>query len=244
VTAGSSAHAAAGKVRDKLLQVAAGVLDAAPEDLEIDGRDIIFRPQAGRIANKKLTLGEAAHVLAGTPGYVLPGGMEPGLEATEHVIIDRTPFAGGTAVAEVEVDVETGGVKIMNYVLAIDSGRLINPQLVDGQAVGGTAHGIGNALFEWMAFDENGQPLTTNFADYLLVGACEMPRVEVLHQESPSPLNPLGVKGVGECGVVPAAAAICSAIEDALAPFGVHIRKAPVSPPEIIALIDEARTEH
>lgn len=241
VTAGSSAHAAAGKVRDKLLQVAAGVLDAAPEDLEIDGRDIIFRPQAGRIANKKLTLGEAAHVLAGTPGYVLPGGMEPGLEATEHVIIDRTPFAGGTAVAEVEVDVETGGVKIMNYVLAIDSGRLINPQLVDGQAVGGTAHGIGNALFEWMAFDENGQPLTTNFADYLLVGACEMPRVEVLHQESPSPLNPLGVKGVGECGVVPAAAAICSAIEDALAPFGVHIRKAPVSPPEIIALIDEAR---
>jgi carbon-monoxide dehydrogenase large subunit len=166
----------------------------------------------------KVTLAEIANALAGTPGYTLPGGIGAGLEATEHVILDQTPFASGTAVAEVEVDIETGGVTILNYVLAHDCGRIINPMIVDGQAIGGTVHGIGNALFEWMGYDETGQPLTTNFADYLLVTAPEAPRIDLIHQETPSPLNPLGVKGVGECGVVPAPAAIISAIEDALTP--------------------------
>ncbi|MEE9195425.1 MAG: molybdopterin cofactor-binding domain-containing protein, partial [Alphaproteobacteria bacterium] len=181
------------------------------------------------------------HAMAGTPGYSLPGGMGPGLEATEHVILDSKAFASGTAVAEVEVDIETGGVVILNYVLAHDCGRIINPMLVDGQAIGGTAHGIGNALYEWMGYDENGQPLTTNLADYLLVTATEMPRIDLIHHCSPSPLNPLGVKGVGECGVVPAPGAIISAVEDALAPFGVHIDRAPISPPEIVALIEQGR---
>jgi carbon-monoxide dehydrogenase large subunit len=129
-------------------------------------------------------------------------------------------------------------VVILDYVLAFDSGRVINLMMAAGQALGGTAHGIGNALFERMAYDENAQPLTTNFADYLLITAPEMPRVKVITQESPSPLNPLGVKGVGECGVVPAAPAIASAIEDALAAFGVRIASAPLSPPEILALIE------
>ena len=94
-----------------------------------------------------------------------------------------------------------------------------------------------------MGFDENGQPVTTNFGEYLLVTATEMPRVEILHQESPSPLNPLGVKGVGECGVVPAPAAIASAIEDALTPFGVRIAQAPISPAQLYALIRQARSK-
>ena len=241
VTAGTSAHVAAGKVREKALQIAAHKLESPVENLEINGAEVHVKDEPGRIANVKVTLGELAHAMAGTPGYTLPGGMGPGLEATEHVILDSKAFASGTAVAEVEVDIETGGVTILNYVLAHDCGRVINPMLVEGQVLGGTAHGIGNALFEWMGYDENGQPLTTNLADYLLVSATEMPRVDLIHHCSPSPLNPLGVKGVGECGVVPAPGAIISAIEDALAPFGVHIDRTPISPPQIVALIEQGR---
>ena len=241
VVAGTSAHVAAGKVADKALQIAAHVLDAPVEDLEIDGTAIHVKDRPGRISNVRVELGALAHAMAGTPGYTLPGGMGPGLEATENVILDSKTFASGTAVVEVEVDVETGGVKILNYVLAHDCGRIINPMIVDGQAIGGTAHGIGNALYEWMGYDENGQPLTTNLADYLLVTATEMPRIDLIHHQSPAPLNPLGVKGVGECGVVPAPGAIISAVEDALAPFGVHIDRAPISPPQILALITQGR---
>ncbi len=241
VTAGTSAHLAAGNVREKVLKVAASMLECQADDLEIEGDEIHVRDQPGRIANVSVKLGEVAHAMAGTPGYVLPGGMGPGLEATEHVLLDSKAFACGTAVAEVEVDPETGGVKILNYVIAHDCGNIINPLLVDGQVLGGTAHGIGNALYERMGYDDNAQPLTTNLADYLLVGAAEMPRVKLIHRESPSPLNPLGVKGVGECGVVPAPGAIISAIDDALSPFGVHITQAPISPPEIVALIEQGR---
>ncbi len=241
VVAGTSAHAAACKVREKALQIASHMLDRPVEELEINGAEVQVKDQPGRLANEHVKLADLAHAMAGTPGYTLPGGMGPGLEATEHVILDSKTFASGTAVAEVEVDIETGGVKILNYVLAHDCGNIINPMLVDGQALGGTAHGIGNALFEWMGYDESAQPLTTNLADYLLVSATEMPRVDLIHHQSPSPLNPLGVKGVGECGVVPAPSAILSAVEDALTPFGVHIDRAPISPPEIIALIDQGR---
>jgi carbon-monoxide dehydrogenase large subunit len=108
---------------------------------------------------------------------------------------------------------------------------------VDGQILGGVAHGIGNALYEWMGFDDDGQPVTTNFGEYLLVTATEMPHIEIIHQESPSPLNPLGVKGVGECGVVPAPAAIMSAIEDALTPFNVRIAQTPIFPARLCELI-------
>ena len=107
--------------------------------------------------------------------------------------------------------------------------------IVEGQIVGGVVHGIGNALFERMAYDENAQPLTTNFGEYLLPTATELPKIEVLTHISPSPLNPLGVKGVGECGVIPAAAAIMSAVENALQPFGVQMTETPLFPERIIA---------
>jgi carbon-monoxide dehydrogenase large subunit len=239
VTAGSSAHVAAGKVRDKAIRIAAHMLESAEQDLEIVGDAIRVRG----VPDMAVTLGQVANAVAGTPGYTLPGGIEPGLEATEHLVLDSMAFASGTAVAEVEVDAETGEVKILNYVLAHDSGTIINPMMVDGQAMGGAAHGIGNALFEWMGYDEGGQPLTTTLAEYLLVTAPEMPPVALIHHESPSPLNPIGVKGVGECGVVPAPAAIVSAIEDALAPFGVHITRTPISPPQIVALIEGDGTD-
>ncbi|HKA41504.1 MAG TPA: xanthine dehydrogenase family protein molybdopterin-binding subunit [Burkholderiales bacterium] len=233
VTAGSSAHLAAMKVRRKAIKVAAILLKAAEQDLEIVGSEIRVKgaPQIS------IGLGRVAHTVAGTPGYALPGEVEPGMEATEYFVVDDMAYANGSAVAEVEVDVETGAVRIRRYVLAHDCGRIIHPAIVDGQILGGVAHGVGNALYEWMGFDETGQPATTNFGEYLLVTATEMPPVEIIHQESPSPLNPLGVKGVGECGVVPAPAAIISAIEDALTPFKVRLAQTPIFPAQLCALI-------
>jgi carbon-monoxide dehydrogenase large subunit len=122
-----------------------------------------------------------------------------------------------------------------------DAGRLINPMIVDGQVHGGVAHGIGNAIFEWMGYDETGQPITTTFADYLLPTAADVPKLQTLYKESPSPHNPLGVKGVGEVGVIPAAAAIISAVEDALSPFGVRISQMPITPSRLAELIARAR---
>jgi aerobic carbon-monoxide dehydrogenase large subunit len=236
VLAGSSAHAAAAKVRDKALSVAGILLEAAPQDLEIVGGDISVKgaPQM------KVRLADAARASMGTAGFRLPGGIAPGLEASENFIIDEMAYANGTAVAEVEVDIETGGVECRNLVLMHDCGRILHPQIVDGQVLGGVAHGIGNALFEWMGFDAEAQPVTTNLGEYLLIGATSMPHVELMHQETLSPLNPLGIKGVGECGVLPTPAAIVSAVEDALTPFGVHIAQMPIRPHEIVALIRAA----
>lgn len=234
VTAGSSAHVAAQKVRAKALKVASAMLGIPEDDLDIEGSEIRVKSTSLHKTNRRLTLGEIAHSVAGTPGYSLPGGVEPGMEATEHVVIDSETFANGTVVAEVEVDIDTGGVEILNYVLQHDCGILINPMIVEGQLIGATAHGLGNTLFEMMGYDEMAQPLTTNYADYLMITAPEMPRIKLAHHQSPSPLNPLGVKGVGECGVIPVPAAVISAIEDALSDFNVHLNHAPISPYEIV----------
>ena len=131
-------------------------------------------------------------------------------------------------------------MRIQRYVALQDSGRLVNPLIVEGQVHGGVVHGIGNALFERMRFDEQAQPITTTFADYLLPTSTDVPTIEVLLHESPSPFNPLGAKGVGEGGTVPVAAAVISAIEDAL---GVHIAEAPVSPMRIAELLAQ-RSNH
>ena len=125
--------------------------------------------------------------------------------------------------------------------VAHDCGRLINPLLVDGQIRGGVVHGIGNALFERMLFDNEAQPLNTTYADYLLPVSTDMPDIEIVHIECPSPLNPIGVKGAGEGGTIPAAACVISAIEDALAPFGVTIAEHPISPQRIVELIEAAK---
>ena len=240
VVAGSSAHAAARKVRDKALLVASHLLELPVEELEIVGAEIRAKGADERRRNLWIALADVANAVAGTPGYSLPSGVEPGLEATERLLFDAMPYVNGTAVAEVEVDPHTGGVEILSYIMTHDCGRMINPMIVNGQVIGGAVHGIGNALFEWMQYDESAQPLTTNYADYLLVTATELPRIEVVHTETLSPLNDLGVKGVGECGVIPAAAVLASAIEDALTPFDVRIARAPITPPDILALIQQS----
>jgi carbon-monoxide dehydrogenase large subunit len=237
VTAGSAVHLAATAVREKVLAVAAHLLETGVEDLELrDGRvEVIGAPGSG------MTLREVAEAVSGVPGYSMPGKFDPGLESMQSFLPDALTYGMGCHAVEVEVDVETGGVRILRYVVVNDSGRLINPMIVEGQLVGGTVHGIGNALFEWMGYDEGAQPLTTTFADYLLVSATELPRIEVHFLECPSPLNPLGVKGVGESGCVPAAGAIVAAVEDALSPFGVTIGEYPVTPARLFALIAAAR---
>jgi carbon-monoxide dehydrogenase large subunit len=140
-------------------------------------------------------------------------------------------------VVEVEVDPEIGRVDIRRVIFAHDCGRMINPKIVDGQVIGGIVHGIGNTLFEWMRYGADGQPLTTTLADYMLPTATEIPPIDLLHLSSPTPLNPLGIKGVGEAGVIPMSAAIVAAIEDALSPFRVHLSGSPITPNNLLAAI-------
>ena len=146
----------------------------------------------------------------------------------------------GAEVELFEVDPQTGGVTLLNYVIVNDCGRVINPMTAEGQLHGGVVHGIGNSLFEWMGYDNNAQPLTTNFADYLLPSAPEIPPIDVRLVEYPSTKNPLGVKGIGESGTVPAAPAMISGIEDALSSYGVRIDEAPISPARLFQLIQAA----
>ena len=238
VTAGSSVKIAAQAVAAKAKKLASHMLEAAEEDLEIvDGAvRVVGAPQLA------VKLGELARVLKGAPGYAFPKDIDPGLQADATFRVDQLAYSNACHVVEVEVDIETGGVRILRYLAIQDSGRRVNPLIVEGQVHGGIAHGIGNAVLEWMGYDAAGQPVTTTFADYLLPTATEVPAFETLYKESPSPHNPLGVKGVGEVGVIPATAAIISAIEDALSPFGVHIAQAPVAPAKLIELIAKGAT--
>lgn len=237
VTAGSAVFEAGQIVRRKILEAASHMLEAAPEDLQLrDGRvEVVGVPGSG------VALAEVARALQGLPGYSLPGGLPPGLEATSTFSPPAMAYSNGTHLAEVEADPETGKVRILRYVVVHDCGRVINPAIVDGQIVGGVVHGIGQALLELMRFDETGQPLTVQYGDYHLPTAKDAPRIEIAHLESPSPLNPLGVKGAGEGGTIPAAAVIASAIEDALRPFGVRIAEVPITPMRLFDLVARAR---
>jgi aerobic carbon-monoxide dehydrogenase large subunit len=238
VTAGSSVTVAAAAVAAKARKLASHMLEAAEEDLELADGEVRVAG-APQLAVK---LSDLARVLKGAPGYPFPKDIEPGLESSATFRIDQLAYSNACHVVEVEVDIETGAVRIVRYIAIQDAGRLINPMIVEGQVHGGIAHGIGNAIFEWMGYDEAGQPVTTTFADYLLPTAKDMPNLRTLYKESPSPHNPLGVKGVGEVGVIPAAAAIISAIEDALSPFDVRIAQMPIMPRKLAELIGRART--
>jgi carbon-monoxide dehydrogenase large subunit len=235
VTAGSSVLLAARAVAAKAKKLASHVLEAAEHDLELANGEVrvVGAPQLA------VGLGELARILKGAPGYGFPEDLDPGLEATVNWRTDALAYANACHVAEVEVDIETGGVKLRRYFALQDSGILINPMMVDGQVHGGVAHGIGNAILEWMGYDGDAQPVTTTFADYLLPSATELPPIVTLYEQTPSPLNPLGAKGAGEVGTIPAAAAVIAAIEDALQPFGVHIAQTPIAPQQLVALIAE-----
>jgi carbon-monoxide dehydrogenase large subunit len=236
VNAGCSAMLAGEHVRRQAVALAARTLGVAESEIDVeDGR------ATARGGNRPvLTFGELARLAQGMPGFSLAPGQAPGLEHTAYFTPSQASYCNGTHVAEVEVDPATGGVTILNYVVAHDSGDIINPMIVDGQVQGGVAHGIGNALFEFMKYDAAAQPLTTTFADYLLPSAPDVPSCLIEHVETPNPLNPLGVKGAGEGGTIPAPATIIAAIEDALSRFGVRFAEMPLTPDRIVAALQAA----
>ncbi len=236
VNASTAIFTAANEVRDKALKLAAEVLEASIEDLVVEDGVI----SVAGVPDVNTTYGALAKQLAPLVAGKVPDGFSPSLEATSYQSPEGMPTASGSNVAEVEVDIGTGEVRLLAYSVGHDCGRIINPKMVDGQIVGGVVHGIGNALFERMHYDGSGQPLNTNYGEYLLPLASEMPRIAIAHQETPSPFNPLGVKGAGEGGTIPAASAIVAAIENALEPFGVVIDSYPVSPEELCGLVDAA----
>ena len=191
VNAGNAAHNAAQSVAAKAIQTAAVLLKLAPEDLElVDGR-----VRGKGMQGVELSLAQIAHALSGVPGMALPANMAPGLAASCDFQPEAMTYTSGTHVCEAEVDIGSGQVTLNRYVVVHDCGRMINPLMVEGQVLGAVAHGIGATLYEWMRYDSNGQPLTASFADYLLPTSDVVPAIEIHHMESPSPFNPLGVKG-------------------------------------------------
>jgi carbon-monoxide dehydrogenase large subunit len=234
VNVGPSAYEAANAVKDKAIKLASETLEAAEQDLELSSGKV----QVKGVEDLSVSLGDLARTLSPKAGGKVPSGFIPSLEATSYTGSNGSPFASGTNVAEVEVDILTGNVKLINYSVAHDCGTIINPKIVDGQIIGGVVHGIGNALFERMIYSEGGQPLTNTYADYLLPLATEMPNIEIVHEESASPLNVLGIKGAGEGGTIPATAAVVAAVENALEEFNVEIDYYPINPQYLTELID------
>ena len=236
VVGGNAALGAAQAVRARALELASEELEAAPEDLVL-AEGAVHVKGAPQMA---VTL--AALALAANPINTLAPGTAPGLRAADYYRSPDGAFASGVHGVVVAVDVATGMVEIETYVVVHDCGVMINPAIVDGQILGGTAQGIGGAFYEKLRFDEAGQPLVTTFMDYLIPTAMEIPPIEIHHMESRSSLNPLGVKGVGEGGAIPAAAAFCGAVEDALEPFGATVRAHPLDPPTVLAMIEGRET--
>ena len=162
-----------------------------------------------------------------------PAGIDATLEETYYYEPPTVTWSYATHAAIVEVDVETGGVTIEKYAIAHDCGVMVNPMLVDGQVCGGAAQGLGGALLEEFTYDKQGQLLNTTFADYMVPTACDIPHMDLMHQVSPSPLNPLGVKGLGEGGAIAPPAVIANAVSDALAEFKAEFNATPVKPQQI-----------
>jgi carbon-monoxide dehydrogenase large subunit len=232
--AGSAIRDAAAIVRDKAVRVAADLLEVSPSDVVLsEGMASV----AGAGA-RSVSLREVARACA--PQHALSAGREPGLEAEAHFRPETVTYANGLHAAIVRVDAETGVVSILKYVVVHDCGRVVNPLLADGQIRGGVAQGIGGALYEELVYGNDGQLLSSSLLDYAVPRAAEIPSIELDHLESPSPRNPLGVKGLGEGGAIPGPAVLANAIEDALQPFGVVIDQAPMTPARLHALLKAA----
>ncbi len=236
VVAGNAINEAAKNVRQKILKLASDQLEAAEEDLEIvDGQ-----VRVKGVPQRTISLGQLAQDANPLRGAVKPG-TEPGLEASNYFGPERGATASGVHAMIVEVDPETLDVKVLRYVVVHDCGNVINPLILDGQVQGGVAQGLGNAFYEQLVFDENGQLLNASFMDFLLPTAENVPRVDVGHEVTPSPLNPLGIKGAGEAGAIPVAPLFAQAVEDALDLSDFEIREIPLNPSRLWELIREVK---
>jgi aerobic carbon-monoxide dehydrogenase large subunit len=236
VTLSAAIHGASERLRAKVFAIGANLLECAAGDLELrkGGVGILGVPGA------EVSL--AAVAQAARPGWDhgRPQGVEAGLEETYYYEPPTVTWTYAVHVALVEVDIELGRVSIEKYVVAHDCGVVVNPMLVEGQIVGGAAQGIGGALLEELKYDSEGQLLAGSLADYIMPTACEIPSMHLIHQHSPSPLNPLGVKGVGEGGAIAPPAAIANAVCDALRPFKVELNRLPLKPERIREAIRSA----
>jgi carbon-monoxide dehydrogenase large subunit len=233
---GESAARSAVKVADKAKRIVAHLLEAAPDDIELSGGKFQVRGSP----DKGMTLAEVSGA-----AYIpenLPEGMEPGLEETTFYDPENFVFPFGAHACVVEVDTETGKVVVKRYVCVDDCGPAINPMLIDGQVHGGVVHAIGQALYEQVHYDADGQLVTSTFVDYALPSAAEVPSFETDRTVTPSPVNSLGVKGVGEAGTIAASPAVVNAVLDALRPLGVSFIDMPMTPMRVWGAIEEARS--
>jgi len=237
VVAANAIHAAAKSVRAKVLKLASKVLETPEEQLElVDGLvRVADTPQ------KSIGLGELAVLANPLRGAVEPG-TEPGLESTDYYGPQYGATANGSHAMIMEVDPETMMVDIKRYVAVEDCGTMLNPLIVAGQVHGGVALGIGNSYYEQLIYDDNGQLLNASLADYLIPTASEIPRMEIGHEETKSPLNELGTKGVGEAGTIPVPALFAQAMENALADYGIEITEMPMSPNKLFELLQKSET--
>ena len=254
VVSGNAIHKAALLVRKQIIHAAANMLEASEDDIELrdgaawikgTGRKAPLAAIATATNPLRYAFNEAAKAAtqfapaSRHDGPPLDEGQHPGLEATDYYSPACATWAYGVHGAIVEVDPDLCAVKIRKYVCIHDCGNMINPTIVEGQVLGGIAQGLGGAMYERIEYDPEGNPLNANFVDFLVPYATEVPHVEVLHLETPSPLNPLGVKGVGEAGCIAVGAVIASGIEDALAPLGAgKFRQTPITPSMIHAALE------
>jgi carbon-monoxide dehydrogenase large subunit len=225
IAAAGAIDRAARSLRAKTLRIGAALLDADPEELEIAGREV-------RVVDAPATAVPLARVFeAAIVGQGLPEGVEPGLDATAHYEAPGAAYSYGSAAAVVSVDPVTGDFTIERFVMAHDCGTAVNPMLVEGQVIGALAQGLGAALMEELRYDpDTGQLLNGSMMDYFAPTAADLPEVELRHTETPSPVTPFGVRGVGEAGTIPPGAAVVNAICDALADYGVEISRLPITP--------------
>jgi len=247
-----SAWVAAKKMREKMLGIAARSLGVVPDKLDIANGKVSSKDDPGR----SVEIMEIVRTAYGAI-HLLPENMEPGLETMGYFVnpnIDYTPDEKGrmntfssypyaAIVAVVDVDVETGFIKIIRYCTVHDCGNMINPQIVDTQQQGSIMQGIGAALYEELRYDEEGQLLTSTLMDYRLPSVEEVPEIALEHIITPNPFTPLGAKGAGETGMLGPPPALCNAVEDALSPLGVKIRETPLTPERILDLIEKAKSK-
>jgi nicotine dehydrogenase subunit C len=227
---------AADVIRTKLRDVAARMLEADAADVVLEDREAHVRGTPGR----GVPIAAVAHAIY-FDRDARPDGLEPSLEITMSYDPARPLFSNGAHAFEVEVDVETGLVRVERAIVVEDCGTVINPAIVEGQIRGGVTQGIGAALFEELVYDEDGQPQATTLADYLLPTADVVPRFTIHHIETPSGHSPAGIKGMGESGMIASPGGILNAVNDALSPFGVTLRTIPVTPERILAALGALR---
>lgn len=224
---GSAVFVASDRIRDKAVRIAAHLLEASVSDVVVDGTRFAVRGSPDRAVEFK----DVARMAY--KAYKLPPGMEPGLEVTHFFVPSERVYPFGTHVCVVEIDPETGEVTFRRYVAVDDCGKILNPLLVAGQVHGGIAQGLAQAVYEEAVYDDEGQLLTGSFVEYAVPKAAQVPALDLDHTITPSPHNPLGVKGVGEAGTIGATPAVVNAILDALGPFGVTHLDMPLTPQKI-----------